>query len=199
MRHGRGIQIYGKTPGASSNLNSSLCKYEGEWAYDKRHGRGQCVFLDESSYCGDFRNDEIEGNGVFTRPDGTRYDGEWSYGRMHGTGELTTATGRQFKGEFVNNCFTDVQTPLIAQDEAGMLINPMLPAEELTLYVGHSKQHAKVVRQAQERFEKRVRLHKVLTKQEFVEAFQSTRTEDKRMPLVLCSKRYERRRRVVRR
>ena len=74
-----------------------------------------------------------------------------------------------------------------------MMVNPTLTPEERRLYVERTQEHQKQVKQAQGRYEKRIRLHKITTKQEFVDAVRSSRIEDRRMPLVLSSKVYDRR------
>jgi len=55
VRHGYGIQLFGKT---NTQLgNEILCKYAGQWDRNKKHGEGQCVYPDGSEFRGHFRYD----------------------------------------------------------------------------------------------------------------------------------------------
>ena len=45
-RHGLGVQLFGTTSA------SYLCKYEGWWHMDQKHGEGKCTYPDKSSYWG---------------------------------------------------------------------------------------------------------------------------------------------------
>ena len=83
VRHGNGIQLYHNTKSAPDDFS----RYEGEWELDKKHGRGKCVFADNSYYTGEFKNDWIEGSGSYIWSNGCSYVGEFSKGRMHGSGE----------------------------------------------------------------------------------------------------------------
>ena len=58
MRHGVGIQLFGKDSKGQS------IKYAGEWDRDRVHGDGHYVY-----------------------PDGSEYKGNFHYGAFHGVGE----------------------------------------------------------------------------------------------------------------
>jgi hypothetical protein len=59
-----------------------------------RHGRGRCVFTDESTYEGEFKEGEFFGHGKMTWNDGDSwYEGEWLNGDMHGRGREVRADG----------------------------------------------------------------------------------------------------------
>ena len=51
------------------------CLYEGEYKDGKKHGRGQFLWADGSTYTGDFYENNIHGMGVYTWSDGRKYDG----------------------------------------------------------------------------------------------------------------------------
>ena len=40
-----------------------------------KQGNGECNFANGSTYRGEYRNDKIEGDGVFICPKGNRYEG----------------------------------------------------------------------------------------------------------------------------
>ena len=55
VRHGNGVQLY------DIEDIKCKCKYEGSWAFDKKHGRGVAHFPDGRSYERDLKNDKFEG------------------------------------------------------------------------------------------------------------------------------------------
>lgn len=102
IRHGIGAQLFYVTD------TSYLCKYEGEWAKDKKNGRGICYFPDKSIYEGSFVNDLFEGYGKYVWPNNDVYIGMWKAGRMEGDGEFKHHDGHILKGSFKNNYHFDV-------------------------------------------------------------------------------------------
>ena len=50
---------------------------------------GLLAMPDGTSYSGQWRHDEMHGNGTFAEPDGTVYDGKFASGKRHGIGCLT--------------------------------------------------------------------------------------------------------------
>jgi hypothetical protein len=102
VRHGVGVQLWGV-----EDLNC-VCKYEGQWYKDKKHGKGKCEFSDKSMYEGEFVNDVFEGHGTFNWPNGDAYSGNWSNGRMEGNGEFKHNDGHILTGTFKNNYYFDV-------------------------------------------------------------------------------------------
>lgn len=101
VRHGSGIEIYGKTP------QDEVSRYEGQWDRDKKSGRGKCVFPDGSYYIGEYRNDCFSGKGIYTWSNGAVYEGEWLMGRMSGYGEYKNSNVKR-KGTFINGYYLDV-------------------------------------------------------------------------------------------
>ena len=71
---------------------------------------------------------------------------------------------------------------------AKRLLNPRLDAEEQKVYIKKAAEHNERVRREHEKFERRIRLCKVYTKADFIESFNSSRVNDQRMLLTLCSK-----------
>ena len=121
VRHGLGINCYGRTEG-----EGVLCKYEGHWDRDQKHGEGYLVFPDGSSYEGSFKHDVIDGYGLFEwKHKGHKYEGNWKDGRMEGGGEFTHGEGNKTKGSFFNNY----------QDMGGMFINPFMSQQEAKDYM----------------------------------------------------------------
>jgi len=102
VRHGVGVQLF------DVNDTESLCRYEGEWVKDKKNGRGNCYFSDNSVYEGSFVNDLFEGHGKYSWPNNDIYIGIWKAGRMEGEGEFKHSDGHILKGMFKNNYYFDV-------------------------------------------------------------------------------------------
>jgi len=78
-------------------------EYEGHWLEDQKHdSAGRYVFLDGSSYYGNFQYDQMTGYGRLTYPTGVLYEGEWLEGKMHGQGKLIyPSTGYVLQGEWI--------------------------------------------------------------------------------------------------
>mmetsp|Transcript_1641 Transcript_1641/g.1140 ORF Transcript_1641/g.1140 Transcript_1641/m.1140 type:complete len:106 (-) Transcript_1641:784-1101(-) len=87
MRHGYGVQIFGKT------ANNNVCKYEGNWNKDRKQGQGNSVFPDDSMYSGDWTADTFNGFGKFIWNNGCTYEGYWKQGRMEGMGIFRHPSG----------------------------------------------------------------------------------------------------------
>ena len=70
------------------------------------------------------------------------------------------------------------------------MINPRLSEEERNLYIKKASEYERKLKRERERYEKRIKLNKVYTEDNFLAAFKSSREDDKRMALVVCSKTY---------
>lgn len=137
VRHGEGVQIFGVT-----DFNF-ICKYEGEWQKDKKHGRGICYFSDKSIYEGYYVNDVFEGsNGKFVWPNGDSYFGDWKNGKMEGEGIFTHRDGHFVKGRFKNNYHSDGER----------WINPFLPLEQLEQFKIKNMDYIKLTKAENEKF-----------------------------------------------
>lgn len=82
VRHGVGVQLFLNSDG------SVLCKYEGFWDRDRKHGEGRCYFPDKSSYFGQMKYDVMDGYGQYTWANGSMYQGNWKNGRFEGGGKF---------------------------------------------------------------------------------------------------------------
>ena len=125
VRHGNGVQLY------DIEDVKCKCKYEGSWAFDKKHGRGVAHFPDGSSYEGDFKNDKFEGNGKFIWKSGHVYIGSWKDGKMDGIGEFKHRDGHILQGQYINNYMHD--------KELNIFINPFLSVEDLEIFYKDNK------------------------------------------------------------
>ena len=70
-------------------------RYEGNFLFGKREGRGKRINVDGSQYVGEYKEDQPCGYGVYTWKDGEEYDGQWKNGLFHGKGtkKLPEANG----------------------------------------------------------------------------------------------------------
>lgn len=79
-------------------------KYEGMWAFDKRHGQGT-YWKNEGSklrreYTGDWYEDKKHGRGTFFYKNGDRYDGYWVNGLPQGEGRMIYASENIYEGQW---------------------------------------------------------------------------------------------------
>ena len=82
--------------------------YEGQWRFRERNGQGTLTFPDGRKYTGAFKSDRRHGQGTMTYPDGRKYVGTFKFGERSGQGTMVYPDGRRqegtFKyGEFVGN------------------------------------------------------------------------------------------------
>jgi len=84
-------------------LDTNRLHYKGQFANDRFNGRGIIHFkIEGHDYDGDFRDNEINGNGVFRWTNGDVYDGHMTRGKMNGLGRYTYANGQIYEGNYVN-------------------------------------------------------------------------------------------------
>ena len=57
-----------------------IISYTGDWVDGKKHGYAEVTYADGSKYKGYFKDDEKEGEGTYTKKDGTILVGEWRAG-----------------------------------------------------------------------------------------------------------------------
>ena len=62
--------------------------YKGEWKDNKMDGIGVFLWEDNKKYIGEYKNDKKDGFGIFIWPDGRRYEGGWHNGKQHGYGSM---------------------------------------------------------------------------------------------------------------
>ena len=75
-------------------------KYEGDWKNNKMHGNGMYTWADGRKYMGEYVDDRKHGYGEFIWPDGRSYKGDWVKGKQHGKGMYVTSQGIEKYGEW---------------------------------------------------------------------------------------------------
>jgi len=73
-------------------------KYVGEWKDDELHGQGTYTFASGAQYVGEYRDGKKNGQGTYTWADGSKYVGEYRDGKKNGQGTYTFADGGQYVG-----------------------------------------------------------------------------------------------------
>ncbi len=76
--------------------------YEGQFASDKKNGKGKMTYADGNVYEGEFVNDLKSGNGVLTYAEGDVYEGTF-VNDIRGEGTYRFANGATFVGRFEQN------------------------------------------------------------------------------------------------
>lgn len=75
-------------------------RYEGDFLYGMRHGKGTHTFRGEV-YDGEWKWDQRHGNGSFTAADGSQIIGEWEAGKPHGYTQMIDKKGdRVYEGVY---------------------------------------------------------------------------------------------------
>ena len=74
-------------------------KYVGEWKDDELHGQGTYTFASGDKYVGEWKDGLPNGQGTYTYADGDKYVGEWKDGKRQGQGTLYYLADYKFKGD----------------------------------------------------------------------------------------------------
>tara|TARA_Y100001935_G_scaffold247757_1_gene244065 strand:+ start:520 stop:924 length:405 start_codon:yes stop_codon:yes gene_type:complete len=62
-------------------------------------------FIDGSKYIGEWKDDEMHGQGTYTYANGDKYLGGWKDNKFHGQGIFTWANGNNERGYYMNGIF----------------------------------------------------------------------------------------------
>ena len=80
-------------------------QYNGNFVDGSFHAQGEYLWVnDGSSYCGEWCNGSMDGEGMMSKAGGTTYKGQFSANQAHGHGQQTFANGDQYVGEWENSC-----------------------------------------------------------------------------------------------
>ena len=178
VRHGYGIQLYGRTD-TQENL---LIRYAGQWDRDRKHGDGQCVYPDGAEYKGHYKYEKFDGYGQFTwakDADGKAnvYAGYWKEGSMDGGGEFKHKSGQSWKGLFKNNLFNC---------ENRFFLNPLNDGDLNEQYLRNAELHKLEEMKREKEEEERVRVFRVRSASALDRVLSQCKV-DSRTPLILTS------------
>ena len=77
--------------------------YEGEYINNIKEGYGKVYYkLLNDNYEGEFKNNQINGKGIYKWNDGDVYKGDFLNGKMNGNGIYEWPNGRTYEGEYIN-------------------------------------------------------------------------------------------------
>lgn len=91
----RGGRLYGQ-----GTLDTAEGTYIGQWAEDRKEGKGEWDGDNGETYDGEWHSDLRFGKGTWIDTDGARYDGKWVKGRKEGSGVMTYANGSKYSGNW---------------------------------------------------------------------------------------------------
>jgi len=95
------LQSHAKTGEQLIEHYGPKAKYEGDFLYGMRHGKGKHEFRGES-YDGEWKWDQRHGRGELSLPDGSKVKGNWQSGKPHGFTSMHDKNGAViYEGEFV--------------------------------------------------------------------------------------------------
>lgn len=100
--------------------------YDGEWKNDKMEGYGVYHYSNGDIYEGYWANNMHNGYGKYTFTDGNRYEGEWKDHRMNGSGQYLDMKNIGWGGEFRNGSYhTKDQSDLVEEQRVEKKIEKM--------------------------------------------------------------------------
>lgn len=76
--------------------------YKGQMLNNKKHGKGFLLDIDGDTYEGEFKEDKINGFGIFKSKDGTIYKGNWINNQQDGNGFEKWEDGCTYEGNYKN-------------------------------------------------------------------------------------------------
>lgn len=113
VRDGKGTLLH---PINDKSLNSGE-SYVGEWKDDKMNGFGLYVYTNGDVYEGQFLNGLQNGHGKYSFTDGSRYEGDWKEHKMHGTGAYWDNNGVKWEGEFRDGSFLSKEQAKLKEEK----------------------------------------------------------------------------------
>ncbi|CAK80598.1 unnamed protein product (macronuclear) [Paramecium tetraurelia] len=91
--HNLGIQYYQNAVSLKDSYDIQNCKnimkyakqYEGSFRMGYKHGKGKLILTNGEYFCGEFKNDEIDGGGQFVKKLKEKIIGVWNHGILKST------------------------------------------------------------------------------------------------------------------
>ena len=101
-RHGQGTLTFS----SNSSLETKFEKYSGQWKNDKMDGFGVYEYITGAIFTGFWKLNKHHGKGKYEFPDGSYYEGDWENHMMHGEGTFRSKEGQSWRGEFREGNFS---------------------------------------------------------------------------------------------
>ena len=114
IREGKGKLIHSPNEDCSDGIEW----YEGGWKEDKMEGYGIYHYSNGDRYEGNWVNNMQHGLGTYVFTNGTKYEGEWKNHKMHGKGKYLNMHNKGWGGEFQEGGFHTrwkIQQPVLIQ------------------------------------------------------------------------------------
>jgi hypothetical protein len=106
--HIRSLTSNDQTRNASPmNFRGQLLQYKGNFHQGSKSGHGELFYRNGDSYCGQFRDNKFQGQGIYrsksldNESGISKYEGNWQNGYRQGFGILTYQNGDIYQGTFV--------------------------------------------------------------------------------------------------
>lgn len=96
LREGHGRLLFASREGPTGG------KYVGEWRNNQMHGNGTRKYPNGDCYVGEYEYGKREGEGRFYYSNGDMYWGGWHKNQMNGRGRYYYKNGQRFEGNFVD-------------------------------------------------------------------------------------------------
>jgi hypothetical protein len=77
--------------------------YEGAWRHGKASGPGTWTKEGVGEYTGEFKGDEMHGEGTFNWKSGAKYQGVWEFGKKSGYGIMIFRDGSKYEGNWLKD------------------------------------------------------------------------------------------------
>lgn len=115
--------------------------YSGEWRNDELHGQGTWTNASGEKYVGEWRNGKEHGHGTWTGPTGEKYVGQWKNGKEHGKGKHTTPDGQTYVGEWKDGTALSL---VVESEGSGADASSTAPTQTASLTVHSNVQGDKI-------------------------------------------------------
>lgn len=113
VRDGKGKIVHP----SSDNSELGQESYEGDWKEDKMDGFGVYYYSNGDIYEGEWKDNLHHGNGKYLFSDGSRYEGGWKDHRMHGTGKYWDINNVNWSGEFRDGHFLSKEQARLKEEK----------------------------------------------------------------------------------
>ena len=109
-----------------------MCKYEGFWDRDNKHGKGITTYPDQSVFVGELKKGIKHGFGKYVWSNGDSYEGSWKNNKMEGAGIFRHVGDIPLEGNFKNNYF---------HMGGDVYVNPFQTREQIDQFIQRRDEH----------------------------------------------------------
>jgi hypothetical protein len=153
-----------------------MCKYEGFWDRDLKHGKGITTYPDQSMFVGDLKQGIKHGRGKYVWSSGDSYEGGWKNNKMEGPGIFRHMGDGPLEGNFKNNYFH------MGGDN---YVNPFQSRDEIDQFIQKRDEHLKF---KESRHKEKLFNLQIVESCDIFSNFLAQSATNGRIPLVLSTK-----------